>query len=49
MTAYPSNAYEREAITGGSLRFIEKPFDINDMREIVGSALKTSDGFQGTL
>ncbi len=49
MTAYPSNSFEREAMTAGSLRFIEKPFDINDMRDIVGNALKTSEGFQGTL
>ncbi len=49
MTAYPSNSFERQAMAGGSLRFVEKPFDINDMREIVGNVLKTSDGFQGTL
>lgn len=49
MTAYPSNSFEREAMMGGSLRFVEKPFDINDMRKIVGDILKTSDGFQGTL
>ncbi len=49
MTAYPSNTFEREAMMGGSLRFVEKPFDIKDMREIVGDLLKTSDGFQGTL
>lgn len=49
MTAYPSSAYEREAMMSGSLRFIEKPFDIKDMREIVKNVLKTSDGFQGTI
>ena len=49
MTAYPSNAYEREAMMSGSLRFVEKPFDINDMRDIVKGVLKTSDGFQGTV
>ena len=49
MTAYPSNAYEREAMMSGSLRFVEKPFDINDMREIVKEALKSADGFQGTI
>ncbi len=49
MTAYPSSAYEREAMMSGSLRFIEKPFDIKDMREIVRNVLKTSDGFQGTI
>ena len=26
MTAYPSNSFEREAMMGGSLRFVEKPF-----------------------
>jgi predicted regulator of Ras-like GTPase activity (Roadblock/LC7/MglB family) len=49
MTAYPSNAYEREAMMSGSLRFVEKPFDINDMRDIVKGVLKTNDGFQGTV
>ncbi len=49
MTAYPSNSFEREAMLGGSLRFVEKPFDIKDMRKIVGEVLKTNDGFQGTL
>lgn len=49
MTAYPSNSFEREAMMGGSLRFVEKPFDIKDMRKIVGDVLKTNDGFQGTL
>ena len=49
MTAYPSNSFEREAMMGGSLRFVEKPFDIKDMRKIVADVLKTSDGFQGTL
>lgn len=49
MTAYPSNAYEREAMMSGSLRFVEKPFDINDMRDIVKGILKTDEGFQGTV
>ncbi|PIE64910.1 MAG: hypothetical protein CSA26_06140 [Desulfobacterales bacterium] len=49
MTAYPSNAYEREAMMSGSLRFVEKPFDINDMRDIVNRVMKTGDGFQGTV
>ena len=49
MTAHPSNSLEHQAMAGGSLRFVEKPFEINVMREIVGDALKTSDGFQGTL
>jgi predicted regulator of Ras-like GTPase activity (Roadblock/LC7/MglB family)/DNA-binding response OmpR family regulator len=49
MTAYPSIAYEREAMMSGSLRFVEKPFDIKDMRAIVKTVLKESDGFQGTV
>ena len=49
MTAYPSNAYENEAMMSGSLRFIEKPFDINDVRAIVKEALKVNEGFQGTV
>jgi len=49
MTAYPSSAYEREAMMSGSLRFIEKPFDIKEMREIVKDILKNKEGFQGTI
>ena len=49
MTAYPSNTYENQAMLGGSLRFIEKPFDINDMRKIVKDTLHTEEGFQGTV
>lgn len=49
MTAYPSNAYEDKAMMSGSLRFIEKPFDIKEVRAIVEEVLKTSEGFQGTV
>lgn len=49
MTAYPSNAYENKAMMSGSLRFIEKPFDINEVRSIVKEALEVNEGFQGTV
>lgn len=49
MTAYPSNTYENQAMLSGSLRFIEKPFDINTMRKIVQETLSAEEGFQGTL
>jgi predicted regulator of Ras-like GTPase activity (Roadblock/LC7/MglB family)/DNA-binding response OmpR family regulator len=49
MTAYPSNTYENQAMLSGSLRFVEKPFDIKDMRKIVEDTLKTEEGFQGTI
>lgn len=49
MTAYPSNTYESQAMLSGSLRFVEKPFDIKDMRQIVKEILFSEEGFQGTV
>ena len=49
MTAYPSNAYENKAMMSGSLRFIEKPFDIKDVRAIVKEILEPEERFQGTV
>jgi predicted regulator of Ras-like GTPase activity (Roadblock/LC7/MglB family)/CheY-like chemotaxis protein len=49
MTAYPSNTYENQAMLGGSLRFIEKPFDIKVVRQIVQDTLNAEEGFQGTV
>lgn len=49
MTAYPSNSFESQAMESGSLRFVEKPFDIKDMRQIVKDSLFTEEGFQGTV
>jgi predicted regulator of Ras-like GTPase activity (Roadblock/LC7/MglB family)/CheY-like chemotaxis protein len=49
MTAYPSNAYENQAMMSGSLRFIEKPFDIKDVRAIVEEVLQPDERFQGTV
>jgi len=49
MTAYPSSAYENQALMSGSLRFIEKPFDIKEVRAIVEEILKSQEGFQGSV
>ncbi len=49
MTAYPSNSYENQAMMSGSLRFVEKPFDIKDMRQIVKDILSSEEGFEGTV
>lgn len=49
MTAYPSNAFENEAMMSGSLRFIEKPFDIKEVRAIVDDIINPSERFQGTM
>lgn len=43
MTAYPSNACENEAMMSGSLRFIEKPFNIKELSAIVEEVLLKSD------
>lgn len=49
MTAYPSPEAKTEAIVKGSLYFLEKPFDINDMRDVVRHALKDDSLFKGTV
>ncbi len=49
MTAYPSPEFKRDAAYRGSLHFIEKPFDINDLREVVRQALGEDKGFRGTV
>ncbi|MGL1930380.1 MAG: response regulator [Desulfotalea sp.] len=49
MTAYPSSAFENEAMMSGALRFIEKPFDIKELKEIVNKILNQNDKFQGTI
>lgn len=41
MTAYPSSAFENKAKKEGAIQFVEKPFDINDMRKLVESTLDT--------
>ncbi|HEW79015.1 MAG TPA: response regulator [Phycisphaerales bacterium] len=40
MTAFPSSESKAEVMEKGGLRFIEKPFDIKEMRDSVHSALK---------
>lgn len=49
MTAFPSNEYKREAILKGSLHFLEKPFDINALRDMVTLAIKEDNMFKGTV
>ncbi|MDJ0623758.1 MAG: response regulator [Desulfocapsaceae bacterium] len=46
MTAYPSNAFENKARKEGAVQFVEKPFDIQDMRKIVEEALQTKSNEQ---
>jgi predicted regulator of Ras-like GTPase activity (Roadblock/LC7/MglB family)/CheY-like chemotaxis protein len=49
MTAFPSSEYKKEAILKGSLHFLEKPFDINELREMVALAIKEDNMFRGTV
>ncbi len=49
MTAYPSGAYKDKAMINGSLRFIEKPFDIHDLREQVREVLSKDEHFRGVV
>jgi len=43
MTAYSSHDCETEAILRGGLSYIEKPFDINEMRKVISQALQGKD------
>ncbi len=49
MTAFPSSESKAEVMEKGGLRFIEKPFDIKEMRDSVHSALKMDPHFEGKM
>jgi len=49
MTAYPSSVFKDKAMMNGSLRFIEKPFDINDLRQQIADVLDKGTTFQGMV
>lgn len=49
MTAFPSSEFKREALLKGGMYFVEKPFDIKDLREKVMAVLQESNQFRGML
>ena len=53
MTAYGSSEVQQEAVTSGSLYYIEKPFEMEEMEELLDKALKKRSphnrGFQGKV
>jgi len=49
MTAFPSNEFKKEALLRGSLHFIEKPFDIKELRDLIRHALQEDNVFKGTV
>ncbi|GAB4341146.1 MAG: hypothetical protein Kow0037_27540 [Calditrichia bacterium] len=49
MTAYGSSDVQQEANERGCFKYIEKPFEINDLRELILEALSEPKGFQGKV
>jgi DNA-binding response OmpR family regulator len=49
MTAYGSSDVQREANQRGSLFYIEKPFEISDIRKIIIDLIGRKKGFQGRM
>src|SRR4030043_1399567 len=49
MTAYGSSDVQREANRRGSLFYVEKPFEISDIRKIIIDLLGKKRGFQGKV
>ena len=49
MTAYGSSDVQREANRRGSLYYIEKPFEISDIRKIILDLIGKKKGFQGKV
>ena len=49
MTAYGSSDVQKEANQRGSLFYIEKPFEISDIRKIIIDLIGKKKGFQGKV
>ncbi len=49
MTAYGSSDVQKEANRRGSLYYIEKPFEISDIRKIILDLVGKKKGFQGKV
>ncbi len=49
MTAFGSTDIQKEATSRGSLYYIEKPFEIEELRNLIVSALSERKGFDGKV
>ncbi len=49
MTGYGSSEMRREATERGCFHYIEKPFDLNEMRELILDAIQDRQGFKGNV
>ncbi len=49
MTAYGSSDIQKSANDLGCFRYVEKPFEINELRELILDALTEKKGFKGSV
>lgn len=49
MTAYGSSDVQNDANERGCFHYIEKPFEINELRQLIINALERKKGFQGSV
>ncbi|TFH01206.1 MAG: response regulator, partial [Calditrichales bacterium] len=49
MTAYGSSEVHDEANARGCFKYIEKPFEISELRQLILEAIEERKGFQGTI
>jgi CheY-like chemotaxis protein/predicted regulator of Ras-like GTPase activity (Roadblock/LC7/MglB family) len=49
MTAYGSSEVHEEANARGCFKYIEKPFEITDLRQLILEAIEEKKGFMGTI
>ena len=49
MTAYGSSEVHDEANSRGCFKYIEKPFEISDLRQLILEAIEEKKGFMGTI
>jgi len=49
MTAYGSSEVQVEANKLGCLKYIEKPFEINEIRQLIIGSIQEKKGFEGTI
>jgi CheY-like chemotaxis protein/predicted regulator of Ras-like GTPase activity (Roadblock/LC7/MglB family) len=49
MTAYGSSEIQDEANSRGCFKYIEKPFEINDLRQMILDTVSEKEGFEGKI
>lgn len=49
MTAYGSSDVQKAANTRGCFSYIEKPFEINELRQLILDAIREKKGFKGSV